>query len=105
MRTSLLVFIAWAHVANRLRQTIIGVIGVATGVGFTIMIAGVMRGSQRQFVQILVDAMPHITISDERLSVALQPAEQVYGAGQRSNFAATEKRAGISSSNQILGSS
>ncbi|MDE2380172.1 FtsX-like permease family protein [Bradyrhizobium sp.] len=97
-------FIAWAHVTNRVRQTFIGVIGVATGVGFTIMIAGVMEGSQRQFVGTLVDAMPHITITDEHRSVSLQPAEQIYGAAQRSNFTATEKRAGITNSNLVIGS-
>ncbi|WP_186294122.1 ABC transporter permease [Bradyrhizobium guangdongense] len=104
MRVPPVLFIAWAHVTNRLRQTFIGVIGVATGVGFTIMISGVMEGSQRQFVGTLIDAMPHITITDERLSVSLQPAEQVYGAAQRSNFTATEKRPGISNSNLVLGS-
>ncbi len=103
MRVPPVFFIAWAHVTNRLRQTFIGVIGVATGVGFTIMISGVMEGSQRQFVGTLIDAMPHITITDERLSVALQPAEQVYGAAQRSNFTATEKRPGISNPNLVLG--
>jgi lipoprotein-releasing system permease protein len=97
-------FIAWAHVTNRVRQTFIGVIGVATGVGFTIMIAGVMEGSQRQFVGTLIDAMPHITITDEHQSVSLQPAEQVYGAAQRSNYTATEKRAGITNSNLVIGS-
>ncbi len=104
MRIPPIFFIAWAHVTNRVRQTFIGVIGVATGVGFTIMIAGVMEGSQRQFVGTLVDAMPHITITDEHLSVALQPAEQVYGAAQRSNYTATEKRAGITNPNLIIGS-
>ncbi len=77
MRVPPVFFIAWAHVTNRLRQTFIGVIGVATGVGFTIMISGVMEGSQRQFVGTLIDAMPHITITDEHLSASLQPAEQV----------------------------
>ena len=104
MSTPPIFFIAWAHVTNRVRQTLIGVIGVATGVGFTIMIAGVMEGSQRQFVGTLVDAMPHITISDEHLAVALQPAEQIYGAAQRSNYTATEKRAGITNSNLVMSS-
>jgi len=104
MRAPLIFFIAWAHVTNRLRQTFIGVIGVATGVGFTIMIAGVLEGSQRQFVGTLIDAIPHVTITDEHLSVALQPAEQMYGAAQRSNFSAAERRPGISNSNLIIGS-
>ena len=104
MKAPPIFFIAWAHVTNRVRQTFIGVIGVATGVGFTIMIAGVMEGSQRQFVGTLIDAIPHITITDERLSVALQPAEQVYGAAQRSNFTATDKRPGIVNSSLIISS-
>jgi lipoprotein-releasing system permease protein len=102
MRAPPIFFIAWAHVTNRVRQSFIGVIGVATGVGFTIMIAGVMQGSTRQFASILIDAMPHITITDERKSVVLQPAEQVYGAAQRSNYAAAEKRPGISNANLMM---
>ena len=90
-------------VTNRRTQTLIGVIGVATGVGFTIMISGVMEGSQRQFVGTWSMRLPHITITDERLSVALQPAEQVYGAAQRSSFTATDKRPGISNSNLMHG--
>jgi lipoprotein-releasing system permease protein len=104
MRAPPIFFIAWAHVTNRVRQSFIGVIGVATGVGFTIMIAGVMQGSTRQFASILIDAMPHITITDERKSVVLQPAEQVYGAAQRSNYAAAEKRPGISNANLVMAS-
>lgn len=104
MGTGPLFFIAWAHVTTRLRQTLIGIIGVATGVGFTIMIAGVMQGNQRRFVSTLIDAMPHITITDERTSTALQPAEQLYGAAQRSGFTAADKRAGISNANLVLSS-
>lgn len=103
MRVPPVFFIAWAHVTNRLRQTFIGVIGVATGIGFTIMISGVMQGSQRQFIRTLIDAMPHVTITDEQLSVALQPAERIYGAAQRSSFSASEKRPGISNSSTVLG--
>jgi lipoprotein-releasing system permease protein len=102
MSAAPLFFIAWAHVSNRIRQTLIGVVGVAVGVGFTIMIAGVMQGNQRQFVRTLIDAMPHITVTDERKSVALQPAEQVYGAAQRSNFAASERRPGIANANLTM---
>jgi lipoprotein-releasing system permease protein len=97
-----LFFIAWAHVTTRIRQTLIGVIGVATGVGFTIMIAGVMQGTQKRLVSTLIDAMPHVTITDERRSAALQPAEQIYGAAQRSRFTAEDKRAGIPNANLML---
>jgi lipoprotein-releasing system permease protein len=104
MKSSLLIHIAWAHVSNRVRQSLIGVLGVATGVGFSIMISGVMQGSLAHFISMLVDAMPHITITDERKSVALQPAEQIYGAAQRSSFRAAEKRSGIANPNVLIAS-
>ena len=37
--------IAWTHVSHRVRQTLVGTFGVAVGVGFTIMMAGLMQGS------------------------------------------------------------
>ena len=77
---SFLLEIAWTHVSSRIRQTFIGVLGVATGVGFTIMLAGLMQGGQKDFIHMLVDTMPHVTVTDERISTANQPAEQVYGA-------------------------
>ena len=51
---------------GRVRQTLVGTFGVAIGVGFTIMMAGLMQGSQIDFLRQLVDAMPHITVQDER---------------------------------------
>ena len=57
--------IAWTHVASRLRQTLVGLLGVAMGVGFSVMMAALMEGSQRDFVTQLVDSLPHITMSDE----------------------------------------
>ena len=62
----LLINIAWVHIRTRIRQTIVGIFGVATGVGFTIMLASLMQGSQIDFIQQLVDTMPHITVTDER---------------------------------------
>jgi lipoprotein-releasing system permease protein len=38
----LLVKIAWTHVSTRIRQILVGVFGVSTGVGFTIMMASLM---------------------------------------------------------------
>ena len=55
------------------------------GVGFTIMMAGLMQGSQVDFLRQLVDAMPHITVTDEKRSVANEPAEQEFGAVGVSN--------------------
>jgi len=96
--------IAWTHVTNRIRQTFIGVLGVATGVGFTIMMSGLMQGGQRDFIHMLVDTMPHVTVTDERTSIAEQPAEQAYGAVQVDNRAGAERRSGIKNPNQIVSS-
>ena len=40
----LIVSIAATHVRARLRQTLVGVLGVATGVGFSVMMAALMQG-------------------------------------------------------------
>src|SRR5882724_2423981 len=80
MTTNLLLSIAWTHVSTRVRQTLVGMFGVAMGVGFTIMMAGLMQGSQIDFLRQLVDTMPHVTVEDERRSVPSQPADQEYAA-------------------------
>jgi len=54
MAGNLLVNIAWTHVTTRVRQTLVGMAGVAMGVGFTIMMAGLMEGSQIDFLRQLV---------------------------------------------------
>jgi lipoprotein-releasing system permease protein len=58
--------IAIGHVLSRVRQTLVGLFGVAMGVGFSVMMAALMEGSQRDFVTQLVDSLPHITVSDEQ---------------------------------------
>jgi len=58
----LILDIAWTHVGSRLRQTLVGMLGVAMGVGFSIMMAALMVGSQNDFIRQLVDSLPHITI-------------------------------------------
>lgn len=77
----LIVDIALAHIRNRTRQTVISLLGVATGVGFSIAMAALMQGSQEDFVRQMIDAMPHITISDEFRSPPLQPIERLNPAG------------------------
>jgi lipoprotein-releasing system permease protein len=96
--------IAWTHVSSRIRQTFIGVLGVATGVGFTIMLAGLMQGGQRDFIHTLIDNMPHITVTDERTSVEKQPAEEAYGASEAANLVALKRRSGIKNPNQVVSS-
>ncbi len=72
--------IAFTHVRFRLRQTVVGMLGVATGVGFSIMMASLMEGSQRDFIRQLVDALPHVSVTDERREPPAQPAAEVFDA-------------------------
>lgn len=81
MAMRLVVDIALAHIRSRTRQTIISLFGVATGVGFTIAMAALMQGSQEDFVRKMIDAMPHITISDEFRRPPLQPIERLNPGG------------------------
>ena len=71
----LVFYIALTHVRFRLRQTLVAVAGVATGVGFSIMMAALMEGSQNDFMRQLIDALPHITVSDDLRKPPVQPAE------------------------------
>ena len=66
--------IALTHIRFRTRQTLVAVAGVATGVGFSIVMAALMEGSQADFMRQLIDALPHITVTDERRVAPLQPA-------------------------------
>src|SRR5258708_12454808 len=104
MATKLIFDIAWTHVTARVRQTLVGMAGVAMGVGFTIMMAGLMEGSQIDFLRQLVDTMPHITIQDERRSVPIQPADQEYGAVQMSNVTNLNNRPGIKYPESVMAS-
>lgn len=87
--------IAWTHVRARLRQTGVAVAGVATGVGFSIMMASLMQGSQDDFIKQLVNAMAHITVSDERRAPPPQPAERFYDAAEIRNLTPEARRRGI----------
>jgi lipoprotein-releasing system permease protein len=104
MATKLLFEIAWTHVTARVRQTLVGMAGVSMGVGFTIMMAGLMQGSQIDFLRQLVDTMPHITVQDERRSAPTQPADQEYGAVQMSNVANLNNRPGIRYPENVMAS-
>src|ERR1700755_2945189 len=95
MAAKLILDIAWAPVSARARQNLVGMAGVAMGVGFTIMMAGLMEGSQIDFLRQLVDTMPHVTVQDERRAGARQPADREYGAVQMSGIANVGSRPGI----------
>lgn len=96
--------IAWTHVSSRVRQTLVGTFGVAVGVGFTIMMAGLMQGSQIDFLQQLVDAMPHITVTDDTRTAGSQPADSQYGAVNVSSAPIVNRRAGIKTPDAVVAS-
>ena len=87
--------VALTHVRARARQTVVAVAGVATGVGFSIMMAALLQGSQNDFVRQLVNAMPHITVSDERRVAPLQPGEEAFAAAQIRGLTPEARRRGI----------
>jgi lipoprotein-releasing system permease protein len=78
---SLLADIALTHLRGRLRQTLVAVAGVATGVGFSIAMASLMEGSQRDFIETLVNATPPVVVKDEYRNPPRQPAERVFATG------------------------
>lgn len=74
----LLTSIAARHLAGRRRQTLVAVSGVAVGVGFFLAVSAMMIGSQNDFIKTLIDAAPHIIISDELRSPPPQPGVRTY---------------------------
>ena len=87
--------IAWTHVRSRVRQTGFAIAGVATGVGFSIMMASLMQGSQDDFTQRLINTLAHITVSDERRSPPEQPAEQLFASAEIHGLTPEVRRPGI----------
>jgi lipoprotein-releasing system permease protein len=92
---NLVLDIAWTHVCARVRQTAFAIAGVATGVGFSVMMASLMQGSQEDFTRRLVNTLPHITVSDERRSPPPQPAEALYRAAELHGLTPEARRPGI----------
>ena len=92
---NLVLHVAWTHIRHRLRQTFVGTLGIATGVGFSIMMAALMVGSQRDFIATLVDTLPHVSIKDEKRNAPRQPAENAFDAAQISGLRPDEERPGL----------
>jgi len=80
-RFTFLVLIALRHLSRRRRQTIVAVSGVAVGVGFFLAVSALMVGSQNDFVGQLIDAAPHIIISDEIRTPTAQPGARAFEGG------------------------
>lgn len=75
---------AASHLVARRRATLVAIAGIAVGVGFAIAMAALMDGSQRDFLETLVDSTPHISVKDEFRSPPVQPAERRFeGAAVR----------------------
>jgi lipoprotein-releasing system permease protein len=87
--------IAWTHVRTRARQTLVAVAGVATGVGISIMMAALMVGSQDDFMRQLINALPHIAVSDERREPPRQPAEVAFAAAEIHGLTPEARRRGV----------
>ena len=87
--------IALTHVRARVRQTGFAVAGVATGVGFSIMMASLMQGSQDDFTQRLINTLPHISVTDERRLPPPQPAEAMFDAAEIHGLTPEARRPGI----------
>jgi len=100
---NLVLDIAWTHVRTRARQTAFAIAGVATGVGFSIMMAALMEGSQDDFMRQLIDALPHITVSDDHRNPPRQPAETVYAAAEIHGLTPETRRKGIKNPLAIMG--
>jgi len=73
--------IAFAQLMQRRRQTLVSVMGVSLGVAFFIATAAIMQGSEKDFVDRLVNNAPHITMKDEFRTPALQPVYRDYPSG------------------------
>ncbi len=91
----LVLTIAWTHVRRRARQTLVAIAGVTTGVGFSIMMAAIMEGSQDDFIRTLVDALPHISVTDELREPNKQPANIIYRAAEFHGLTPEVRRPGI----------
>lgn len=66
-------YVAIHYLVNRKRQALISVVGVMLGVAFFIAISGMLQGMHQFFIKRLVDAYPHVKISDEFREPQAQP--------------------------------
>lgn len=101
---NLVLDIAWTHVRSRSRQTFVAVAGVATGVGFSVMMASLMVGSQEDFMRQLINSLPHITVSDEQRQPNRQPAETLYTTAEIRGLTPEARRKGIKNPLAIVAS-
>jgi lipoprotein-releasing system permease protein len=68
------------------------------------MMAALMEGSQNDFMRQLIDALPHITVSDERRQAPQQPAEIAFDAAEIRGLTPEARRRGIKNPLAIMAS-
>ncbi|WP_119421941.1 ABC transporter permease [Desertibaculum subflavum] len=73
--------IALIHLTHRRRQTVMSLLGITLGVAFFMAVSALMRGSEADFIDRLIDAAPHITVSDEFRTPPEQPVVKSYAGG------------------------
>jgi lipoprotein-releasing system permease protein len=66
--------VAVTHLTSRKRQTLVSLTGVVLGVAFFLAVSSLMRGSEKDFIKRLIDNSPHVTVSDDFRTAAVQPA-------------------------------
>ena len=91
----LILTLALTHIIGRGRQTLVAVLGVALGVGFSIAMASLMQGGEDDFIAKLVDTMPHVDVTDERRAARRQPAQDEFAALHIAGLRPREDRRGI----------
>ena len=69
--------IALTHLRHRRRQTLVSVVGIAIGVGFSIAMAALMQGFQQYFIDRIINAAPHVVMYDDYRDPPLQPAARL----------------------------
>lgn len=94
--------IAVTHISGRGRQTLVAILGVAIGVGFSIAMAALMEGGQDDFMAELIDTMAHVEITDERPGGERQPAEEVFAAAAIHGLKPPEDTRGIINPTAVL---
>ena len=94
--------IAVTHVLARARQTLIAIFSVATGVGFAIMIAAMLEGTENDFIDTLVDTIPHVVVSDDPAEPSPPPAQKLYDATEIHGLTPQIRRRGIKNSGATM---
>lgn len=102
---NLLFDVARVYLLERRRQTIVSLLGVAVGVGFSIAMAALLEGSNRDFIAKIIDYAPHVLVQDEFRDPPRQPVEREYavaGAVEIEGLKPRDEPRGIRRARMIL---